>query len=165
MESYLLSFVASLVGIASLLLLFDKTEFLQLRYEGDEKVLVIGSVSNSSFVTVFDFWRLMVALFDRWGRPFFFAPHRRVVSILLRAYLFPPFLPQVPPSSYYTLYPSLLLPNLGLSFSAKSSPQSSDAQYLDSSPSPVRLNTVSTSPLSMLTEEPSFGSLELWQLR
>ncbi|KAL7415908.1 HPP family-domain-containing protein [Mrakia frigida] len=46
-ESYLLAFVASLLGISSLLLLFDKSGFLQLQYEGDEKVLVIGSMGAS----------------------------------------------------------------------------------------------------------------------
>jgi hypothetical protein len=46
-ETYLLAFVASLVGISSLLLLFSKTSFLQRQgfKAEDDKVLVIGSVS------------------------------------------------------------------------------------------------------------------------
>jgi len=106
----------------------------------------------------------MVASFFQMGAFVFPAPHRRVLlSISVLTFLF--MLSQVPLWSCYTLCPSLLLHNLDHSFSVKWFPPSSDAQYLDSSLSPVQLDIVSTSLLSTTMEVPSSGLLVLWRPR
>lgn len=51
LEGYILAVVASLLGICGLLLLFSKTNFLQEELmEGEEKVLIVGSVRAFSYL-------------------------------------------------------------------------------------------------------------------
>lgn len=122
-ESYLLAFVASLLGISSLLLLFDKTGFLQLQYEGDEKVVVIGSVSPLLLVTLLFPLEADVAFFSTDGG----VPFSRRIDAFLS---FPSCLPsspssplsllQVLPSSFCIPCHSLHPPNLDQSYSDNS---------------------------------------------